>query len=253
VNPGIYDPAGDTVVQELTAFPAGGDVTFLAQSTQGIPAGAEADFFVVMTPRDDAAGAPVKNFTARLPSILNYDPANDSSAVTYGTAPEAIGLRLGRTGQTANLSLGVATPIQLWRLSHWGDPSDQGAGANNADPDRDGIPNLVEYACNSFPTTPEPNGGAAFKMRPPVRINGAYFVEFAVGTRPDVRIGVQSSYGLEYGWWDLTQREGTGEWSGPLPPTPGPVDQGRYWFRVRHEVNAPQQFYRLKVTEIPVP
>jgi len=56
------------------------------------------------------------------------------------------------------------TPLQAWRDSHFGNPSNIGAGANGATPAGDGVPNLLKYALGLDPNTPAmrsqlPTGG----------------------------------------------------------------------------------------------
>ena len=45
------------------------------------------------------------------------------------------------------------TPLQVWRDTHFGNPSNVGAGANGASPAGDGIPNLIKYALGLNPMT----------------------------------------------------------------------------------------------------
>jgi hypothetical protein len=45
-------------------------------------------------------------------------------------------------------------PIQNWRNAFFGTTNGVGDAADLADPDRDGIPNLMEYATGSYPTVP---------------------------------------------------------------------------------------------------
>ncbi len=46
------------------------------------------------------------------------------------------------------------TPLQAWRNSHFGNPSNVGAGENSVSPADDGIPNLIKYALGIDPFTP---------------------------------------------------------------------------------------------------
>lgn len=46
------------------------------------------------------------------------------------------------------------TPLELWRLANFGTPAGTGNAANNADPDKDGLENLVEYAFSLNPNSP---------------------------------------------------------------------------------------------------
>jgi hypothetical protein len=45
------------------------------------------------------------------------------------------------------------TPLQVWRDDHFGNPSNVGAGANDASPAGDGVPNLIKYALGLNPKT----------------------------------------------------------------------------------------------------
>ncbi|BDS08794.1 hypothetical protein NT6N_38340 [Oceaniferula spumae] len=42
--------------------------------------------------------------------------------------------------------------LETWRKTHFGDSGNTGTGANDQDPDMDGIPNLAEYALGGIPT-----------------------------------------------------------------------------------------------------
>jgi hypothetical protein len=51
------------------------------------------------------------------------------------------------------VSVGHTNPtLADWRLAYFGTASDAGSAADIADPDQDGIPNLIEYATGSCPT-----------------------------------------------------------------------------------------------------
>lgn len=54
---------------------------------------------------------------------------------------------------------GIAlTPVELWRIEHFGTQGDEGTAANTNDYDGDGVPNLLEYALG---TDPSDNSSAA--------------------------------------------------------------------------------------------
>jgi len=55
------------------------------------------------------------------------------------------------------ISFNVLAPIDLWRLNHFGTTSNTGMAADSADPDGDGLSNLVEYALGLNPNSPDPN------------------------------------------------------------------------------------------------
>jgi len=46
------------------------------------------------------------------------------------------------------------TPLEIWRNTNFGNPSNVGAGADGASPSGDGVPNLIKYALGLNPDTP---------------------------------------------------------------------------------------------------
>jgi hypothetical protein len=55
------------------------------------------------------------------------------------------------TSDTFNVNV-TATPIQAWRLQYFGTADSTGNAADLADPDKDNISNLIEFALNTDPT-----------------------------------------------------------------------------------------------------
>ena len=51
----------------------------------------------------------------------------------------------------ASLRPGSLSPVQAWRQTHFGVTTNSGDAADAADPDGDGIPNLIEYATGTHP------------------------------------------------------------------------------------------------------
>ncbi len=118
----------------------------------------------------------------------NYGSSeNVSLSPSNGTAPQVVnGVLTGLTPGslyhfrlTATSNAGTATtadytfttsgiqntPLESWRLQYFGITANSGNAANDADPDRDTIPNLLEWACHLNPmlsstliTTPAVNG-----------------------------------------------------------------------------------------------
>jgi hypothetical protein len=56
------------------------------------------------------------------------------------------------------LDRSTLTLLQLWRSTLFGNPSNVGAGANNASPAGDGVPNLLKYALGLAPHIPATRG-----------------------------------------------------------------------------------------------
>ena len=72
---------------------------------------------------------------------------NGTYAALDGLVPSANYLPDGET-----LFARIATPIETWRVEHFGFTDDAGAGANTANPDNDQLNNLGEYAMGGNPT-----------------------------------------------------------------------------------------------------
>jgi autotransporter-associated beta strand protein len=81
------------------------------------------------TSRDDTGLTPQASFHYRIRALANPSPSDYSAAVQ------------------------VDTPTRLadWRWVHFGSQISEAAGDDLNDPDHDGVPNLLEYACNLDP------------------------------------------------------------------------------------------------------
>lgn len=64
--------------------------------------------------------------------------------------------RLDQITVTHSASPGGLTPIQSWRNGYFSSTEPLGEAADDADPDGDGIPNLIEYATGTDPTVASP-------------------------------------------------------------------------------------------------
>jgi M6 family metalloprotease-like protein len=110
-------------------------------------------------------GTHAADFTiASQPSATILPGGNSTFEIRF--APSASGNRSARIQITSNDPLmspfilrlaGSATPTPLegWRSFYFGSEFANGSAANTADPDRDGVPNLLEYALGSDPSTAE--------------------------------------------------------------------------------------------------
>lgn len=110
-----------------------------------------------------------KNGTHAGDFIITTQPASSilpdgSSTLGIRFTPSASGNRTARIEITSNDPLvspfilrlaGTATPTPLegWRNFYFASLAGNGSAANTADPDRDGIPNLLEYALGSDPSS----------------------------------------------------------------------------------------------------
>ena len=116
------------------------------------------------------------NFAVRLTpvSLLGFDgnagfaPVSASNVVNvsfnpaglaYGTYSATLLVQTGDANQslvTLPISLAI-TPRATWRQTHFGTAQNSGNAADTADPDHDGIINLLEYAFNTDPNVPNAN------------------------------------------------------------------------------------------------
>ncbi len=79
-----------------------------------------------------------------------------SSGMVRLRARTAGGYNNGTAGLVETVSvLNPPTPLQLWRQIHFGSPDNSGPGADNADPDSDGVENLAEFVFDLDPKTPD--------------------------------------------------------------------------------------------------
>jgi hypothetical protein len=81
------------------------------------------------------------------------------TGLAYGTCNATLLLQTGDAGQPL-ISLPVSlaiTPRATWRQTHFGTAQNAGSAADTADPDGDGLMNILEYAFNTDPNVPNAN------------------------------------------------------------------------------------------------
>ena len=89
--------------------------------------------------------------------ITNFTDTNVTSRTTYGYRVSAFNAA-GPSSYSAELLLATPpAPIELWRQANFGTMDNTGDAADNADPDHDGLVNLVEYALGLDPNVPSQN------------------------------------------------------------------------------------------------
>lgn len=108
------------------------------------------------------------------------------------------GIRLGSFRFTSE----PVTPREAWRRSWFGSTANAGAGADDADPDGNGLLNLVEYAGYADPQTSETAPVPA--LIPAVATNGYTQISFRCARhRPDVTLTLQGAGTPAGPWTDL--------------------------------------------------
>ena len=123
---------------------------------------------------------------------------------------------------------GAWETLSSWRTTHFGSPANSGAGADLADPDGDGTPNLIEYACGTAPDS------AASRPETPVSIAGDRLAISFDRLRADLIYTVQASNDLAE-WLDIATN-------------PGALGESVTVVDSQLLSTTPRRFLRLKVT-----
>jgi hypothetical protein len=126
----------------------------------------------------------------------------------------------------------TATPLQAWRQSHFGSTANSGDGADLNDFDRDGIPNLVEFA---FGLHPKQNSAGLLPR--PQKVGNNFVFSF---TQPAGVSGI--TYGAE---WSTTLQEGS--WTAITDTGNTGASPPQHTFSVPVGTNQ-RIFMRIKVT-----
>jgi hypothetical protein len=92
----------------------------------------------------------------------------------------------------------ILTPRESWRLQHFSTSDNSGPAADDADPDKDGLTNLTEFAFGLNPA-----GGSGANALPEFKYDGASFSATftAPEGREDVVYGAEWSSAMQPGTW----------------------------------------------------
>ncbi|HXR46277.1 MAG TPA: hypothetical protein VN784_02455 [Candidatus Limnocylindrales bacterium] len=141
-----------------------------------------------------------------------YNSTQDGSRDSFGNGNKFITPMIASARVYVGTATGVGvlglldqstlTPLQIWRNSYFGNPSNVGAGANNASPVGDGVPNLIKYALGLNPTNAAaaaqlPSGG----IQPSGGTNYLTLTINRAAEPPDVTYIVEVSSNLLSGWF----------------------------------------------------
>jgi hypothetical protein len=192
------------------------------------------------------------------------------NTISLALDPHRVGRVFIGTGQR---SVGIFTPgapVQQWRLNFFQSPGNSGVGANGADPNGNGIPNLVEYALGA-----DPLAGVASDPLAAASTNGLEYAPFLTNsTNPllagspvirlnlpdpppnDIELLVCSSTNLTV-WSTIATRTGTNAWeslaTGPSRVALNSDTNGRALFDIAPPAvtNASRQFLQMQVEPSP--
>jgi hypothetical protein len=157
----------------------------------------EASYYIIERSTKDA-----RSFTTiATPTngTLSYADSSLLSDTTYFYRICAVN-SIGCSAWSATVSATTRTGITLWRYTTFGSDEDEGIAANSADPDGDGMSNLLEYAFGTSPVIAETS---VFEMS----ISG---LEFRFGARTDVGLQIMTSSDLE-NWNVAVESDNSGE------------------------------------------
>jgi alpha-tubulin suppressor-like RCC1 family protein len=149
-------------------------------------------------------------------------------AVHPDGAPAGRVVRSLDAGTGLSIALTVPSALERWRHSHFGSVAPVGTGGDDADPDKDGIGNLTEFAFGMDPHLPDPSALPSWQ-----RSGGNYVLSFA---SPGGVSGI--TYVAEY-----NSRLAAEGWS----PLPNFGDAPIFTFAAPADL-APRLFLRLRVT-----
>lgn len=140
-----YDPNGNlwqpslpvvSTPPQSTAIVAGGSVTFTVAASGYTP-------ILYQWQRNgvNVVGATSASYTPPSPTLADHGAQFTCVVSNYG----------GTTNSAAATLNVFATAIEVWRFSYFGTNANTGSAADDADPDKDGLKNLIEYALGSDP------------------------------------------------------------------------------------------------------
>lgn len=172
----IYLTTGGS--DELQAFDQDGDLhappTLHLATTQGAVAlsPTDAELYKSIPYAFDHSGGDVtetfiiyenyRRFVWDLSAVAGTITSFEIRFATY----EHVSLRSIQLDQSDAAILPAPTALEQWRLTHFQSPDNSGDAADAADPDGDGVPNLLEYALGRLPLEAEPGQGLTLALSP---------------------------------------------------------------------------------------
>jgi hypothetical protein len=167
---------------------------------------------------------------------LTYTPNGTSGTATIGIAlrddATAGGAALTTLAQTFTITIEapVLTDLERWREQYFESTENTGDAADGFDFDKDGVPNLVEFAFGMNPKAPD-----AALLPKPVLDNGSLSFSYQVPAGvTGITHGAQWSTSLDEGDWHAVPNTGTTQ--APVFSVP---TVGRPALFLRHAVTSP--------------
>ena len=183
------------------------------------------------------------------------DPAAAGTAVTHSAGSTSNHRLDPMLIEEASVRILVPGALENWRFTNWGQYDGTGPAANDADPDGDNLPNLMEYVMDRNPNSPAGVGSNVplevifLNRETPVQVD----LRLVSTYDSRVRLTIQSSFNMQ-SWSTLSTRTGTGAWSIAPASTTLLSGGGRTRFVFNATVipqNAFKQYFRVKAEELP--
>jgi len=188
-------------------------------------------------------------------TLLNNPTANGSNTFSVTLSNAVGGAYLGAQSTSTVTVVTVASPYSIWKSTHFGtNASNSAIAGDNADPDGDGIPNILEYAFGTDPNSPDPKTSLGGTI-----VSNHFQLQFNRNTSAtDLTYTAVMGPILTGPWSNLMTFTG-GNWITNLPgatvtesdPTGSPPDQHVQVIITdptdASSTNAPDGFYRLQV------
>ena len=189
------------------------------------------------------------------PSATTIAPGS-SATFSVSCSPTAYGPRVGTLHLVSNdpaipdfgmlLFSNALTPIEAWRGQYFGTIANTGLAADDADPNHNGLPNLVEYALGGEPLLT--SSVCAILPQSSIVANNLQFQFTRQPALTDITLTVQASEDLTI-WTDIARSTNGAPVTALLPgltisETPG---NGLLTVQLTDPLN-PRRFLRLNVT-----
>ena len=224
----------------------------------GVPTGRSRDLLLTLTLKPGAASAANQRFFVEHRAIPLLSPG---STWAYGPGATRTLRAVSPTPVHSSLvEITALAPLPAWRKAWWNLTASTGVAANHADPDADGVPNLIEYVTGTNPTRAEPdlNAARALTMEPRTHAEltgGANLpLGFILGYYWDdsVTVELQQSADLK-NWEPLATRHGRQPWTGLLPETATANPDGTALRVMNSGVDGhpARRLFRLRAIEVP--
>lgn len=145
----------------------------------------------------------------------------------YANHTSVVASRLDIASEFEEIGGNTATPLQLWRDNYFQTTANEGDAADRADPDHDGIPNLIEYALGTRPDSNDEDHGSSNLPATSISEERLH-LHFTLPSSPpaELQYRVRASSDLVI-WTTLATKAGASPWvwtgTGPtriaLPPS----------------------------------